>query len=75
MESFEQFLTETSSSDVECVEALVSHLKDLARRFNRQTVLSVWSKATSAKGDELIREILKNPAKSSSDLRKLVNAK
>jgi hypothetical protein len=77
MNSWQDFLTEadTSSSDVQAIEAFVSAIKDLAKRFNRPTLFHVWDKVRTGKGDELVREIIRNPSKSSSDLRKLVQSK
>jgi hypothetical protein len=75
MDTFDQFLTETSSSDVECVESFVNCIRGLAEKYNRTTLLNVWSKVSNGKGDDLVKEIIRNPSKSSSDLRKLVQKK
>lgn len=76
MQSWEQYLTEapTSSSDQKAIEDFVDHIKSLAAKYNRTTLEKVWSAVTSAKGKELVKEIIKNPSKSPSDLRKLVTS-
>lgn len=75
MDTFDQFLTEapTSSSDQKAVEDFIDGIKYLAGKYNRTTLERVWNAVTSDKGKSLVKEIIKNPTKSASDLRKLVN--
>jgi N-methylhydantoinase B/oxoprolinase/acetone carboxylase alpha subunit len=76
MQSFRQFVESgTGSSDIEAVEDFIDGLKKLVKKYNRTTLEKVWSKITSSKGEELVKEIIRNPSKSSSDLRKLVAGK
>lgn len=76
METWEQFIeADTSGSDPQCGEAFIDAIRSLAKRYNKTTLLRVWSKATGDKGKDLVREIINNPSRSSSEFKKLVQSK
>jgi hypothetical protein len=72
MKTFGEYLTEAtkkesktkkdpSSSRVKCIQDMVAHLKSVFSDYDTSTRKFVWQKLNTAKGKDLIDQLLKNP--------------
>lgn len=65
---------DASSSRVKCVQDMVAHLKSVFSGYDTSTRKFVWQKLNTAKGKDLVDQLLKNPKTylSNSEFTKLV---